>query len=107
LDVSGNQTYDEYGNPVFSPPVDVESRAIRISPVRGEEISVGEQTHIVDYRGAWPPAPLAEVPEPTDEITFSLSGYRPVRCRVLAVFAVPCPRRAAVKFIRADLEAVE
>lgn len=102
--VGGEQAHDDYGNPRYSEPSDVQSAAIRVSPVRGEEISIDRQTHTVDYRAAFPPD--AEIPNPTDELTFLLSGYRPVRCRVLGVFPVPCPRTNRVKYVRADLEAV-
>lgn len=97
----GPPTTNDRGAEVLGPFTDIDAWAYRVAPVRGEEISVGRQTVLIEARAAFPPGTDIR---PTDELT---AGFPPVRYGVRAVLPVPCARNPGrTKYIRADLEKV-
>lgn len=90
--------YDSHGNPKYG-FTDFNAWAYRVSPVRGREITIGQQTVVISAAAAFPPD--ADV-KPVDEMTAGATRYK-----VLSALPVPCVREPSrIKYVRCDLEAV-
>ena len=90
--------YDAHGNPVYD-FANFDAWAYRVSPVRGREITIGQQTVVISAAAAFPPD--ADV-KPVDEMTVGATRYK-----LLSVLPVPCARTPGrTKYLRCDLEAI-
>lgn len=101
LDENDEQVYDEWGTPMYSEDEDIETRAIRVAPVRATEYSIGQQVVTISAAAAFTPD---EDVKATDEMTAYVDAPR--RYRVVGAFPVPC-RDGRIKYVRCDLESVE
>ena len=91
-------SYDAHGNPVYG-FANFDAWAYRVSPVRGREITIGQQTVVISAAAAFPPD--ADV-KPVDEMTAGATRYK-----LLSVLPVLCARTPGrTKYLRCDLEAV-